>query len=185
MPLLSAQVSTDTISPILEKQPVSVTPDLQLEEVSKTKTIVPRQALLWSVIPGGGQVYNRRWWKVPLVFSAFSGVAAVLDFNQSNYKRFRNAYILELAGATHEFTGFIDSASELKVFRDNFDRDRQTNYFYLAAVYLLQGVEAYVDAHLINFDLDEDLSQWQIKPSIIPAGPYQAPSFALSLAYNF
>jgi hypothetical protein len=182
--LLFAQVS-DTLSPVIKKQPELVSPDLQLEEISKEKEYVPRQALLWSIIPGGGQVYNRRWWKVPLVFSAFSGVAAVLDFNQSNYKRFKVAYSAELAGETHEFTGFIDSASELKVFRDNFDKSRQTNYFFLAGVYILQGVEAYVDTHLRNFDIDEDLSHWQVKPALLPGGPYQAPTLALALAYTF
>lgn len=153
--------------------------------VDGPRVYVPRQALLWSVVPGGGQVYNRRWWKVPLVFSAFSGVFAVLDFNQSNYERFRDAYQLELAGEEHEFTRFGYDASRLLVFRDNFNKSRQTNYFMLLAVYLLQGVEAYVDTHLRNFDIDEDLSQWQVRPQFMPGGIGQSPTVVLQVQYSF
>ena len=149
------------------------------------KVYVPRQALLWSLIPGGGQVYNQRWWKVPLVFSAFSGVVAVLDFNQSNYLRFKTAYDLELAGQPHEFTGIIIGADRLRVFRDNFNKSRQTNYFFLGAVYLLQAVEAYVDTQLRNFDIDDDLTQWQLRPQFLPGGPAQSPVVVLQLQYSF
>lgn len=158
---------------------------LDLEPEIKVREYVPRQALLWSIIPAGGQVYNRRWWKVPLVFSAFSGVAAVLDFNQSNYQRFRTAYNLSLAGETHEFTGIIDGEDRLRSFRDNFNRQRQTNYFMLLGVYLLQGVEAYVDTHLRNFDMDEDLSRWHLSPSWTPGGMGQPASVTLRFDYQF
>ncbi|WP_020534135.1 DUF5683 domain-containing protein [Lewinella cohaerens] len=153
--------------------------------IQEPRVYVPRTALMWSIVPGGGQIYNRRWWKVPLVFSAFSGVFAVLDFNQSNYQRFRDAYQLELAGEEHEFSSRGYDASRLLVFRDNFNKSRQTNYFMLLAVYLLQGVEAYVDTHLRNFDMDEDLSQWQVMPVIIPAGVGQSPNVVLQVQYSF
>lgn len=158
--------------------------DLELT-FQEPRTYVPRTALMWSIAPGGGQIYNRRWWKVPLVFSAFSGVFAVLDFNQSNYLRFRDAYQLELAGEVHEFTSRGYDASRLLVFRDQFNKSRQTNYFMLFAVYLLQGVEAYVDTHLRNFDMDEDLSQWQLTPQIIPGGLGQSPNVVLQFQYSF
>lgn len=160
-------------------------PDLKLETTEAPRFYEPRKTLLWAIIPGGGQVYNRRWWKVPLVFGAFSGVAAVWDFNQSNYTRFSRAYELELARQPHEFTGIITDADRLKVFRDNFNRSRQTTAFALVAVYVLQGVEAYVDSHLRQFDIDEDLSQWQLQPTFLPAGPTHASAFALSLTYSF
>ncbi|PSR12092.1 MAG: hypothetical protein DA408_04360 [Bacteroidetes bacterium] len=166
--------------------PAEAAPVIDLALVNREpKVYVPRQALLWSLIPGGGQVYNERWWKVPLVFSAFSGVVAVLDFNQSNYQRFKTAYDLELAGQPHEFTGIIIGADRLRVFRDNFNKSRQTNYFFLGAVYLLQAVEAYVDAQLRNFDIDDDLTQWQLRPQFLPSGPAQPPVVVLQLQYSF
>lgn len=163
-----------------------LTPNLQLDSIAAgPRTYEPRKTLLWAIVPGGGQVYNRRWWKVPLVFGAFSGVAALWDFNQSNYNRFSTAYELELAGEPHEFTGVIADADRLKVFRDNFNRSRQTTAFALVAVYVLQGVEAYVDTHLRQFDISEDLSQWQVRPTLLPGGPTYASAMALNITFTF
>lgn len=191
---VSAQTTPDSISSppqIKERIPVAPQPvakptvDLELPEKAP-RTYVPRQALMWAIVPGGGQVYNRRWWKVPLVFSAFSGVVAVLDFNESNYQRFRDAYDLQLAGEEHEFSTLGYSDDALRSLRNNFNKSRQTNYFMLLAVYLLQGVEAYVDTHLRNFDMDEDLSQWQISPQVMPSVHGQTPvTVVLQFQYSF
>lgn len=194
---LSAQVPPDSIripQTKVKTAPVPTTPatatpqvELQLPEAQE-RVYVPRQALLWSIVPGGGQVYNRRWWKVPLVFSAFSGVVAVLDFNQNNYERFRDAYQLELAGEEHEFSDLGYSADALRSLRNSFNKQRQTNYFMLLAVYVLQGVEAYVDTHLRSFDMDEDLSRWQLSPQIMPnPTPYgqSSPAVVLQFQYSF
>ncbi len=150
------------------------------------KVYNPKMALLWSIIPGGGQVYNRRWWKVPLVFSAFTGIAAVWNFNQSNYDRFNTAYHLALAGETHEFTGIIDDRSRLKSFRDGFNKSRQTTVFYMIAVYGLQSIEAYVDSQLRDFDISDDLSHFQIQPIIIPVSyANKNPVLGLEMRYGF
>lgn len=188
---VTAQSTPDSISSpprIKERVPVIAEPvvELGLPEVKEPRIYVPRKALMWAIIPGGGQVYNRRWWKVPLVFSAFSGVVAVLDFNQSNYERFRDAYDLQLAGQEHEFSSLGYSDDALRSLRNNFNKSRQTNYFMLLAVYLLQGVEAYVDTHLRNFDIDEDLSQWQITPQVMPGIAGQTPTtVVLQFQYSF
>ncbi len=191
---LQAQIPDSLLPPpAREKAPVPKpipqpdvvpTPDLQLP-TPEARTYVPRKALMWSIIPGGGQVYNRRWWKVPLVFGAFTGVAATIDFNQGNYERFRDAYALELAGEPQEF-GDQYTADALRSLRNGFNKNRQTAYFMLVAVYLLQGVEAYVDTHLRDFDMDENLSQWQITPQLIPDPTAQGPGrLVLSFNYSF
>ena len=186
---LSAQNADTTLveTNVMDTQSsVTTEVDLGLSYLNEPKVYDPKKALLWSIIPGGGQVYNRRWWKVPLVFSAFSGVAAVLNFNSSNYNRFETAYQQALAGETHEFSGTITSISSLKGFRDNFNKTRQTSYFYLVGIYLLQGVEAYVDTQLRDFDMDEGLSHFQLQPVLVP-GVFsdQAPALALELRYTF
>lgn len=191
---LLAQIpdSVSTVTPIREKSvmdtpppAVDTAPKLELPPPT-IRTYEPRQALVWAIIPGGGQVYNRRWWKVPLVFSAFSGVVAVLDFNQGNYQRFRDAYTLELAGQPHEFSELGYSADALRSLRNQFNKNRQTNYFMLLAVYLLQGVEAYVDTHLRNFDMDEDLTRWQLSPQVVPSPTGQGPgAVVLQFQYSF
>jgi hypothetical protein len=184
--LTSTGLGAQVVDSLKQDKPSVETIELDLPTAQEPRTYVPRRALMWSIIPGGGQVYNRRWWKVPLVFSAFSGVYAVLDFNQSTYQRFNVAYQLELSGEAHEFSFRNLDANALRVFRDNYNKQRQTNYFMLAAVYLLQGVEAYVDTHLRNFDMDEDLSQWQVMPQVMPSsGLGQPATVVLQLQYSF
>ncbi|MCB0636937.1 MAG: hypothetical protein KDC54_09995 [Lewinella sp.] len=162
-------------------------PELQLPPPAPTvRTYEPRQALIWAIIPGGGQVYNRRWWKVPLVYSAFTSMVAIIDYNQSNYNRLQRAYELELAGEPHEFTGTrLESADRLRSLRNGFDRNRQLSFFGLFVVYALQGVEAFVDTHLRNFDMDEDLSRWELKPKILVPYPGATPTPVVSMSLSF
>lgn len=167
---LSAQASTVT-----DTLPVA---DLQLDAttyIKNERVYVPKKALLWSIIPGGGQIYNRRWWKLPIVYGAFAGMIGVADFNQTNFNRFRNALEAECFGleqppcepATHEFTG-VFNVSSLRSLRDSYDRNRQLAYLGIFIVYVLQGVEAFADAHLRTFDIEDDLGL-RIQPEFLPA----------------
>jgi hypothetical protein len=132
----------------------------------------PRRALLWSIIPGGGQVYNRSWWKVPLVYGGLLGVVAVADYNQTQYNRVVRALEARCLGdglvvvipnrecipKESEFSVAQVATSTLVNSRNSFNRQRQTAYFGIIAAYILQAVEAFTDAHLRDFDIDDDLS---------------------------
>ena len=151
-----------------------VTPDPtvvdSLEQVDikvKSKFIPkPNRTLLWSLLPAGGQIYNRRWWKVPLVYGAFVGLGIAIDYNQNLYRDLRDAYLLALNDEPHQFSGTtIDSPNALRNLRDSFDKNTQTAYVGLVLLYALQSIEAYVDSHLRSFDVDDDLS-FKIKPSV-------------------
>lgn len=127
---------------------------------------VPKRALMWAIIPSGGQVYNRRWWKVPLVIGGFYGLYRVIDYNTDLYQRMKTAYLLKLDDQPHEFSGTgIDNVTTLRNLRDRFDKNTQMSYVFLLVGYALQGVEAYVDAHLRQFDISDDLSL-RLKPTI-------------------
>ncbi|RMG80322.1 MAG: hypothetical protein D6714_14855 [Bacteroidetes bacterium] len=142
----------------------------------------PKKALyLALVFPGGGQIYNKRWWKLPLVYGGLTLSALAIDFNVKRYKIFRDAYIAELAGEEHRFTGTGLDAGDLRRFRDFYDKNRQLSYIGFVAVYLVQGAEAFVDAHLRTFDVSEDLSL-KIRPVLQSSpGAYPAPGLGLSL----
>ena len=143
----------------------------QIEKAIKKPYPVPKKAALFAIIPGGGQVYNKRWWKLPLVYGAFGGLIYSIDFNQSRYRRLRDALELKRMNMDHEFTGTgIDSEQALLSLRDEYDKNTQLSYIGLVFVYLLQSMEAHVDAHLKNFDVSDDLSL-QLKPQLemIPA----------------
>lgn len=139
----------------------------------------PKKALTLSlVLPGAGQVYNGRIWKLPLVYGAIGGMVYVIDFNQSRFKRLRTALDLKRQNLPHEFSGTgIDNERSLLALRDSYDKNRQLSYFGLFVVYALQGVEAFVDAHLQGFEINEDLSLY-IRPQLQP-GPSTLQDFSL------
>jgi hypothetical protein len=146
----------------IEQAPVVV----EDEEPAGPRLPNPKKAAYWSLaFPGAGQIYNRSWWKVPIVYGAIGGMVYLIDFNTRQYNRLRTALDLKRQDLPHEFSGTnIDSESALLALRDDFDKDRQLSYIFTVVIYGLQAMEAFVDAHLQNFDVDEDLS-FRLKPS--------------------
>ena len=120
----------------------------------------PYKAGLYSlIIPGGGQIYNKRYWKAPLVWGAVGGMIYLIDNNKTQKDRFEKAYGLRVSGIEDdEFVGIIGSADGIKRYRDQYDKWLQQSYLGLVGIYMLNALEAYVDAHLKNFDISEDLS---------------------------
>jgi hypothetical protein len=141
-----------------------------------------KAGLLSLAIPGAGQVYNGRWWKLPFVYGAIGGMVYLIRFNDGIYQRMQTAYQAKLRDEPHEFEGTrLDNARALRSLRDSYDKNRQLSYFGLGLVYVLNGVEAFVDAHLKNFDISDDLSL-RLRPVFIPAAPGQgAPVMGLGL----
>ncbi|MEQ8705940.1 MAG: DUF5683 domain-containing protein [Phaeodactylibacter sp.] len=127
----------------------------------------PRKAAILALaIPGGGQIYNKRWWKLPLVYGAVVGMGLTIDYNQSNYRRLRDALELKRDTMEHEFSGTsIDNERALRSLRDEFDKNTQMAYVGMFLVYTLQALEAFVDAHLKSFDIDDDIGM-EIKPTL-------------------
>lgn len=144
-----------------------------LPETKIKRLPVPKKALMYSLIlPGSGQIYNGRWWKAPFVYAAIGGVVYAIDYNQGLYRRLKTAYVKDLNGEEHEFTGRLNRQA-LKNARDSFDKNTQLSYIGLVIVYLLGAAESFVDAHLQNFDVDEDLSiRWQPTVQQIPGTGY-------------
>jgi hypothetical protein len=145
----------------------------------------PNMALYLSLaIPGGGQIYNERWWKLPFVYGAYGGLIYAVQYNTTNYRRLRDAYIAELNGQPHEFSDTRLKADDLKRLRDGFDKNKQLSYIGIFAVHLLQSAEAFVDCHLRTFDVSDDLSL-RLKPSFIPAAPDAPSSLGIGFALTF
>ncbi|WP_116105228.1 DUF5683 domain-containing protein [Lewinella sp. IMCC34191] len=148
---------------------------LTLKEINAS----PKKALLWSIIPGGGQVYNRAWWKVPLVYGGLLGIVAVADYNQNLFSRYTTAIEQRCLGdgliITIPYAECIPTPNEpglsevstqgLISAKNSSNKQRQTAYVFVIVGYVLQAVEAFTDAHLKDFDIDDDLSL-QIGPVI-------------------
>lgn len=132
----------------------------------------PNKALYMAlVIPAGGQMYNKRWWKVPIAYGAYAMFIVAIDFNTSRYRLYRDAYIAELKGELHPFSGTSLDANDLRTIRDGYDKNKQLSYIGLVATHVLITAEAYVDAHLRTFDVSDDISL-QLKPAatFLPSG---------------
>lgn len=141
----------------------------------------PKRALwLALVIPGGGQIYNRKYWKLPLVYGGFMGCAYALTWNNMMYKDYSQAYldIMDVDENTKSYEDFLpynvtitDSNRSryqeiLRKRKDYYRKYRDMSIFAFAAVYLLSVVDAYVDAELSSFEINEDLSL-RIEPTVI------------------
>lgn len=147
----------------------------------------PGRALRLSLIlPGAGQVYNKRWWKLPLVYAAYGGVVYAIDYNQGWLTRFRTAFEAQIQNPPqiHEFSELGLGTTELKAFRDKFDKQLQLSYIGLILVHGLVSMEAFVDAHLQSFDIDDDLTL-QIKPDVFIDPLSRQPVFSISGVLGF
>ena len=139
----------------------------------------PGKAFLYSLIlPGAGQVYNHSYWKVPIIYTSLGLLVYAINFNSRNYKRFDNAYHLRVDATkyntdhplepplayTDEFKNILDLAG-INSYRQYYDKNLQLSYIGIGIVYLLNGIEAFVDRHLQEFDVSKNLSL-QYTPSL-------------------
>ncbi|MFZ4426380.1 MAG: DUF5683 domain-containing protein [Saprospiraceae bacterium] len=144
----------------------------------------PRTALRLSlVLPGAGQLYNGKWWKVPVVYAGIGAMVVAVDFNQDRYRRLKTALELQLQNKPHEFSGRINTPDALRSLRNNYDRQTQLSYIGTVVVYAVVAVEAFVDAHLQNFDTDENLG-FHLKPVLV-VPPAQGTYAGIGLAWAF
>ncbi len=153
----------------------------------------PKAALgLSLVLPGAGQAYNKKYWKIPIIYGVFGYLAYKIDDNKKNYEDFRDAYEIRVDGddmTIDQYEGIYSDAS-LKRLRDLRKKGLESNWIFVVVTYLLNGVDAYVDAHLLEFDIDEDLSM-NIDPTVMPAtngfnsAAGATPQLGLRLAFSF
>jgi hypothetical protein len=136
------------------------------------------------VLPGAGQIYNRKFWKLPIFYGGIVGCVYAMSWNNQMYHDYAQAYIDISDGnpATDSYNKFLHigttSINELtdtrykELFRnrkDRFRRWRDMSFFALVGVYALSVIDAYVDASLSEFDISNDLSL-RVSPAVINNG---------------
>lgn len=142
----------------------------------------PRKAVMYSLIcPGLGQVYNHKYWKLPIIYGAGGAFAYFIIYNQNKYEKFRDSYVNNKgAGQNDEF--FIDGIPyeyrNLSRGRDFYRRYRDLSIAGLGAIYLLNVIDAMVDAYFFNYDISDDLSL-KMEPALI-----QGPGITASLGFR-
>lgn len=166
-------------------------------QASKTKKAFipnPKRALwLALVIPGGGQIYNRKYWKLPIIYGGFLGCTYALVWNQQMYSDYSQAYldIMDSDPNTKSYLNLLppnyDVASReeylksvLKRRKDYYRRYRDMSIIAFGAVYALSVIDAYVDAELSVFDISPNLSM-SVRPAVISSEHAQQPSATMGV----
>ena len=165
----------------------------------------PQRALwLALVLPGAGQIYNRKYWKLPIFYGGFMGCIYALSWNNMMYKDYSQAYIdiMDDDPATASYNKFLHLGVQItdanksryqEIFKgrkDKYRRWRDMSIFVMIGIYALSVIDAYVDAELSEFDISKDLSL-EVRPAVIPnrmgggGNPLQAQSVGLSCFLNF
>lgn len=157
---LSAQ--TDTVKTATGK--VDTQAPVRRTEPKAPSVHSPKRAALYSAaLPGLGQAYNRKYWKIPVLYAGAAGIGYAISFTNRNYQEFRTAYRARLEGDTTLLPLF--TAADLKRRRDYWHRNRDLSIMGGLALYTIQIIDATVDAHLYKFDekFNESLTL-QVRP---------------------
>ncbi|PCH75732.1 MAG: hypothetical protein COB98_08325 [Flavobacteriaceae bacterium] len=135
---------------------ISISPNLY-------KPLAPARAAFYSaVLPGLGQAFNGKYWKVPIVYAALGTSVYAYSFNNTNYKKFQKAFKLRQNGKSDAYDGLEGrpflSVDALERAQKLYRKDRDLSLLAGVGIYVLQIVEASVNAHLLQFNVNENLS---------------------------
>ena len=165
----------------------------------------PKKALwLAIVIPGGGQIYNRKYWKLPLIYGGFMGCIYAMTWNNTMYRDYSQTYIdiMDTDENTKSYENFIPARYDVNankqrlqdLFRrkkNYYRRFRDLSMFCMIGVYALSIIDAYVDAELSSFDISHDLTM-KVHPTVIHekysamrASGLSSSSYGLQCSFNF
>lgn len=178
MPGFTSQAQTVTAGPDSVQVTTKAVPDTarQTERLFGMRMTRPKKAtLLALMLPGAGQIYNRRWWKLPLVYGGLGGVGYGLFRYQTLYRQYvdgKNQYLdsnpriafSDLEGDNVSLETSIENIQRGIVF---YRRNRDTFIAYTALIYGVTVLDALVDAHLRDFDIGDDLSL-RLEPTLLP-----------------
>lgn len=117
-----------------------------------------RAARLSAILPGLGQAYNRKYWKIPVVYAALGTSGYYIHHNNKKYQEYREAYIARTDDDTSTVTKIRYSTENIRQRREYYRRNLELSILITAGIYLLNIVDATVDAHLFYFDVSDDLT---------------------------
>jgi hypothetical protein len=137
----------------------------QTETVDIEKEHSPTKATWMSAaLPGLGQAYNKKYWKIPIIYAGFGTLYYFIRFNGTEYRKFRDAYNVVALGDSANFENheyvirYNANLNQLQEGRNYYRRNLELNYIMAGLLYILNIIDASVDANLYNFDVSDDLS---------------------------
>ena len=164
----------------------------------------PKKALFLALVPGGGHIYNRKYWKLPLVYGSFIGCFYAINWNGNQHSGYRNAYLdfIDDDPATNSWDDYRygsyrrvnpedwtnemknSFATSLKNARDFHRRNRDLSYIVTVGFYAIWIIDAYVDAQLFDFDISPDLSM-RLEPVFFDRTPNHSRTLGLQFCFTF
>ena len=154
------------------------------------------------VLPGAGQIYNRKYWKLPIIYGGFVGCAYAITWNNLMYHDYSQAYldIMDDDPNTQSYNQFLHLGATIdasnidrykEIFRkrkDKFRRWRDMGVFVMIGVYAFSVIDAYVDASLSEFDISDDLTL-RVEPTVMndkrTNNPFKSASLGLQCSLKF
>ena len=211
-----AQIDSLSAVPIEQEQPLVVVDDSLdgfLDAVSVKKVKKKRDWASWRpetkramwlslVLPGAGQIYNRKYWKLPIIYGGFVGCAYAMRWNNMMYHDYSQAYmdLMDDDPKTESYNQFMHLGAKItdaniaryqELFRkrkDRYRRWRDLSFFVMVGVYALSVVDAYVNASLSEFDISDDLTL-EVAPAVMgnptALNPYKPAGIGLQCSLTF
>ncbi len=201
---MQAQVTFEnkgTLSDTIAPKKVNIEPSSLPKRAVVTLPYKPDPSkVVWmsAVLPGYGQIMNRKYWKLPIVYGGFAGCAYAVIWNSAMYEKYRTAYrdIIDNDPTTNTFIAALPKGytvetfggrayytSALKTVQDAYRRSRDLSILGSVGFYALTLVDAYVDAQLFDFDISPDLSL-RITPVVLPNTSTQLSLLGLQCKFN-
>ncbi|MGQ1890104.1 DUF5683 domain-containing protein [Thermophagus sp. OGC60D27] len=189
-------VTTDTVAFNAETSLQEVFPIPEKEIHS------PHKATFYSaILPGLGQAYNKKYWKIPIIYGVIGSMTYAIHFNTTNYTKYKNAYrdfligdpgnksyievippTLTVEQVEGQYAQWFEEALENK--KEYYRRYRDLSYIIMAGIYVLNLIDATVDAHFYDFDVSDDLSM-RVHPVIMEPTPFSQKNIGIQLSFNF
>lgn len=165
----SEKETIDKSMPLKKADTVTVAePDTATERVHS-----PKKATYYSMaLPGLGQAYNKKYWKIPIIYAGFGTLGYFIKSNTDDYRTFKAAYKYVLEDQSGEppnemVERYNSDVEKLRTIKDYYRRNLELSYILSGALYILQVLDATVDAHFINFDVSENLTL-EVEPYVAP-----------------
>lgn len=200
LPVDSVLEKGDSIN--LAKLNASLQPAKKKRDWSTWRPDTKRALWLALVLPGAGQIYNRKYWKLPIIYGGFVGCAYAVTWNNQMYHDYSQAYldIVDDNPNTDSYNKFLHLGAKItdenksrftEIFRqrkDRYRRWRDMGMFVMIGIYALSVIDAYVDASLSEFDISDDLTL-RVEPAVLNnqrgGNPFSCGSLGLQCSLTF
>ena len=188
---------TDMVAPTTDTAAIVADTRHKTDHAPQAVWLPDPQKSLWYafIFPGAGQIYNRSYWKLPIVYGGAVGLVYGISWNNRYYKEYAQAYrdIMDSDPNTKSYENLLPYGTDpnssyaqnlMKNKHNTYRRYRDLCIVGAVAFYALTIIDAYVDAQLADFDISPDLSM-RVRPTLLVTENTQKPSFGVGIGFNF